>query len=174
MRKKWAHTMAVLVAGLMLVSAAAPVLAQSDEDGAVSSEPSSRAALTIEAPRRAEVGEMVTMEVSERGSGEAVKDAGVWALTREQAEDLQTAVEALKAENEGVVPADVDQESLIGIYGIFLGRTNGSGQLKHSFEESGWYLLVVVKAGYRPGHTPIGIVTPQNVVTTDSQQATTW
>jgi len=146
MRRKWTHIVAVLVAVLMLVSATAPVLAQSDEDGTVSSQPSSRAALIIEAPRRAEVGEAVTIDVSERSSGEAVKEAGIWALTREQAEELQTAVEALKAENEGVVPVDVDQESLIGIYGIFLGRTNGSGQLKHSFEESGWYLLVAVKA----------------------------
>ncbi len=163
MKQKWPHIIAVLVALLLLVSTTFPVLAQNEEEDSASPQPSARIALSIEAPRRAEVGEAVTMVVSERETGEAVKEAGVWALTREQAEALKAAVDAIRAENEGVMPADTDRESLIGIYGTFLGRTNGSGQLRHGFEEAGWYLLLAVKAGYRPGHAPIGIMEPQNI-----------
>jgi len=52
---------------------------------------------------------------------------------------------------------DVDLESIVSGYGIFLGMTNGAGKVMHSFEDTGGYLLVAVKANYIPGFARIFI-----------------
>jgi hypothetical protein len=41
--------------------------------------------------------------------------------------------------------------------GQFLGRTNGRGLLRHSFDDAGRYVLVAVKSGFVPGFTRITI-----------------
>jgi len=128
-------------------------------------------ALSIEAPRSAEVGEEVTMTVYQRGTEDPVKDAGIWALTREQAEELKAELDALR-EASGDTRSEVDWESVVSIRGVFLGTTNGSGQLKHAFDEEGGYLLVAVKQGYFPGFSFIGIRAPQSTIALDSQGAT--
>lgn len=113
-------------------------------------------ALAIKAPRRAEVGESVTISIHESNSGDAVKDAGVWAITRENAEALQTKLKELKASKQALT--DVDWDSLLkSLNSIFLGTTNGSGDLKYSFEKEGGYLLLAVKKGYIPGRGAIVI-----------------
>lgn len=125
-----------------------------------------RQALAIDAPRAALVGEDVTMTVFQRGTLEPVKDAGVWAITREDADAMREEMDSLRDEN-GALTAEMDYESMMNIYGIFLGTTNGSGQLKHAFDEAGWYLLVAVKGGYIPGFAPIGIRAPSTMDTSN-------
>jgi hypothetical protein len=51
-----------------------------------------------------------------------------------------------------------DYESLMNIYGEYLGRTDERGNLTHVFSEEGAYLLVTVKKGYFPGWSPIKIL----------------
>ena len=114
-------------------------------------------ALAIEAPKRARVGDEVTMTVTDRRTTEPVQGASVWALTRDKMDSLQADLKALK-EDTTVTAEDKDYESLMDIYGEFLGRTNGSGQINHVFEEKGHYLLVTVKPGYFPGWTTIHII----------------
>lgn len=117
-------------------------------------------ALAIDAPRMAEVGERVTITVFQRGTLEPVKDAGVWALTREQAEALKAETESIRGsgDHEAVQAA---LEEAVNIHGIFLDTTNGSGKVMHAFTEPGGYLLVARKPGYFPGFAPIGIRAPQ-------------
>jgi hypothetical protein len=114
-------------------------------------------ALAIEAPKRARVGDEVTMTVTDRRTTEPVQGAGVWALTRDKMDSLQADLKALK-EDTAVAAEDKDYESLMDIYGEFLGWSNGSGQVNHVFNEKGHYLLVTVKPGYFPGWTTIHII----------------
>ncbi len=114
-------------------------------------------ALSIEAPKRARVGDEVTMTVTDRRTTEPVEGAGVWALTRDKMESVQADMKALR-ENAAVTGEDTDYESLMNIYGEYLGRTNESGQVTHVFGEKGSYLLVTVKPGYFPGWTTIHII----------------
>ncbi len=113
-------------------------------------------ALGIEAPRRAPVGEDVTITVFQRRTEEAVEGAGIWALSREEAEVLKEEMKALR-EDTSVAAEEKDYESLVDIHGDFLGRTDEDGQLTHAFAEAGGYLLVAVKRGYVPGFSPIGV-----------------
>ncbi len=116
-------------------------------------------ALAIHAPQRAKIGEEVLMTVSQRGTDEAVEGAGVWAITRENAEVLREEMTLLR-ENKDVAAEDKDFESLANMYGIFLGRTDGSGQLSHAFAVGGGYMLLTIKPGYFPGATGIHIGDP--------------
>jgi hypothetical protein len=95
------------------------------------------------------------MTVTERGSGDAVKDAAIFALTREQAEALKQSLEGVRGQ------ADVDYEAMVSGHGIFLGMTNGAGKLSYTFDEEGGYLLIAVKATYRPGFSRILIIDPE-------------
>ncbi len=115
--------------------------------------------LVIHAPQRAKIGEEVLMTVSQRGTDEAVEGAGVWAITKDNAEVLREEMTLLR-ENKDVAAEDKDYESLAGIYGIFLGRTDGNGQLSYAFAEGGGYMLLTIKPGYFPGATGIHIGDP--------------
>jgi len=153
MRKKWITIITVLMASMLLTLTTIPVLAQSEVDQ--STDVTTRNALGIEAPRAAPAGEQVTITVFQRGTQEPVKDAGVWALTRDNAQDLKEELVSLR--EQGVKLVDVDLESIVSGYGIFLGMTNGAGKVMHSFEDTGGYLLVAVKANYIPGFARIFI-----------------
>ena len=111
-------------------------------------------ALSIQAPRSSPVGESVTMRVTQRGTEEPVKDAGVWALTPAEAEALKAKAANARA-TDNTTP---DIESIIGGFGVFLGRTHGNGELNYTFDNEGRYILVAVKNGYTPGYTGIAIV----------------
>ena len=58
-------------------------------------------------------------------------------------------------EDTSVAAEEQDYESLVDIYGDFLGRTDEDGELSHAFSSEGIYLLVGVKKGYFPGATGI-------------------
>lgn len=119
-------------------------------------------ALGIEAPRQVPVGEEFTLTVFQKQTQEPVESAGVWALTREEAEELKEAMTALR-EDTSLPPEEKDYEAVVSAHGAFLGRTDGDGQLTHAFTEPGGYLLVAVKKGYLPGFSPIAVgnVMPQ-------------
>ena len=114
-------------------------------------------ALGIKAPDTAQVGEEVTIGVFERGTGEPVENAGVWALSRENAEIMKAEVAVLQEETATV--DDIDYEEMVGIYGEFIDWTDENGEVKYTFDEAGCYVLVAVKRGYFPGFRSIHIGT---------------
>ncbi len=112
-------------------------------------------ALGIRGPRVVPAGEEFTLTVIQRQTQEPVGDAGVWALSRENAASLREAFAHLKEKRNqpGEAP---DYAALVeGIGGRFLGRTADDGTLVCTFEEAGHYLLITVKAGYIPGIAPL-------------------
>ena len=158
MKKRWYGIIASVMALLVLASTAVPALAQSEEEVTVDSEPTLTApkVLAIKAPRVAPVGKEVTMTVFQRLSQDPVEGAAIWALTRDDAEALKVEVTQMKEEG-SIAAGELDYESLVSVHGFRLGFTDEDGQLKHTFDEAGWYLLVAVKKGYIPGFKPICI-----------------
>lgn len=128
-------------------------------------------ALAIKAPQTSPVGESVTIGVSERGNGEAVKDAGVWALTPAQSEELKSQLTGINQGDNATGIADA--ESILNGRGIFLGRTNGNGELKYTFNTAGRYVLIAAKKGYIPGYTGIGIIAPRPALKPSSNTTAT-
>ena len=162
MKRKWSSIIAVLFALLVLASTAVPSLAQSEQEEGTGPNPVPRPALAVIAPRMAPVGEEVSMTVFQRSTQEPVKDAGVWALTRENAETLKAKIAELREEGNGSLQ-ELDWESLVSPLGIFLGTTNGNGRLEHTFAEGGRYLLIAIEQGYIPGRTGIAIRVPRSI-----------
>ncbi len=156
--KKWFGIMAAMLATGILALSSVSVLADNRQGDAEVSASVPRPRLAIQAPRTAPVDETVTITVSDRLNQEAVKDADVWALTRDEAIALREEVNALR--EQGTPREEIDFPSLVGAHGTLIGTTNGNGQLKHSFDEPGGYLLVAVKADYLPGFARIGIRAP--------------
>ncbi|MFC2003533.1 hypothetical protein ACFLV4_06305 [Chloroflexota bacterium] len=130
MKRKWSSTIAILFALMVLVSTAVPVLAQSEEQEVAEPHRVPRAGLAIIAPRRAPVGEEVSMTVFQRDTQDPVKDAAIWALTRENAESLKQKIAELREKGNSPIQ-DLDWESPVGALGIFLGTTKGNGQLRY-------------------------------------------
>jgi len=125
---------------------------------AVREKPEARPALDIHAPKNAIIGEPVTISVLLQASSEPVKDAAIWALTREQAEALKAKIADAREANQ---LQSIDWEAeLKSLSAIFLGTTNGSGNLKYTFNEAGANLLVALKPGFLPGRAGIVIVAP--------------
>ena len=114
----------------------------------------------------AEIGDIVPVHVSDRNTGEPVMGAGVWALTREQAEAFRQEFAATRQQTQNA--AEIDMESMIGIRGSFLGRTDERGYLETSFGVPGGYVLVSVKPGYIPGFGFIFIKQPKPEVEFES------
>ncbi|HEY42035.1 MAG TPA: hypothetical protein G4O18_09325 [Dehalococcoidia bacterium] len=115
-------------------------------------------ALVIDAPKTAPVGEIVTIGVSERLSGEAVEGAFVFALSRDNAVALNEEITRIREAGE-IAAVDIDYKALADCYGELIGITNGAGEVYHAFDEVGWYLLLAVKPDYLPGFAPIRIGT---------------
>ena len=119
-------------------------------------------ALALDAPRRAKVGEDVTITVFQRGTEDPIKDAGVWTFTREDAESLKTDIASIR-ESGDQDTIDAAIEEAVSVHGISLGTTNGAGKVKYTFEDAGGCLLVAFERGYFPGWRPIVIISPTTV-----------
>ena len=159
MKRKWNVLMAAMLALMVLLSSGSFALAQTDEEAQDNASSEYKPGLAIVAPRMYPVGEEVSMTVFDRLDQKQVKDAAIWALTRENAEALRAEVEELRAS--GAPMQEVDWDSLVSGYGFLLGATQGNGQLKYTFEQEGWYQLIAIKEGYFPDRIGIIIRTPQ-------------
>ncbi len=95
-QKKWSGIIAAVMVVLVLTSTAVPALAQSEEGRKVRPQSVRRAELAIVAPRMAPVGEEVSMSVFDRQTQHPVKDAAIWALTREGAETLKEKIAEMR------------------------------------------------------------------------------
>lgn len=155
--KRWHILLMVTMALLtLLVSTPITAYAQGEEPTADEARPALKGALAIVAPWSGFVGQELTMTVFLRENQEPFPGAGVWAITREEAEALKDELAQLKVESNQ--PADEqDYEKIVGAYGFFLGRTGENGKLAYTFGQAGQYILVAAKKGYLPGFTHIGI-----------------
>ena len=156
MKRKWSAIAMALLATVILMTTAVPALAQGEDELTADSGLWTRDGLAIIAPLGVPVGQPVTMTVLQRSDASRVQGAGVWALTRDEADALNERISALRESGE-MASLDIDWESLVEVYGIFLGRTDERGKLEHAFSEAGRYVLLAVKRGYVPGRTGIMI-----------------
>ncbi|MFC2058884.1 hypothetical protein ACFLTS_04490 [Chloroflexota bacterium] len=111
--------------------------------------------LDIMSPGWAPVGTEITMTVFEKHTLDTVEGAGIWALRQEVAEEIKAKLARIA--EEGTTAQDYDYKALLENCGIFLGRTDANGQLKHTFDEAGRYFLVTWKEGYAPGFVSLNI-----------------
>jgi hypothetical protein len=93
--------------------------------------------------RLAQVGEPVTITVVDRDSEAAVGEASVYALSRPT--------------GMGEVPLTDTSPALQGYSCEFLGKSNDSGEVVHTFEGKGRFLIVATKDGYGPGLALLGV-----------------
>jgi hypothetical protein len=131
--------------------------------------PAARPALVIETPRRAGPGEKFDVTVTEKRTGDAVKDAKVWALSPEKAEAVKAQMDTLK-QNTGANSLEAAVENTLAISGVFLGSTNGAGKLEPqpSLEDAGVYVLVTFKPGFWPAWRAILIASAPKVLVIDA------
>lgn len=120
--------------------------------------------LAVEAPRRVKVNEPTMIEVLEKGTGEGVEGADVWAvglpgLTRAaELRDPDHAEGLLENLRSG---AGGNVTGLLESRGMHLGQTKSEGQLVSPFSKVGRYLLVATKSLYVPGCQVISVVPAQ-------------
>jgi hypothetical protein len=123
-----------------------------------------REGLAITAPRKASPGEEVTITVHQRGTGNPVEQAGVWAVTRDNIQAIKERLQAVREANKGHL-WDADWEALLDEHATPLGHTDANGQITHTFNSAGGYLLITAKKGCIPGYAVIAIVKPTSVPT---------
>ncbi len=99
------------------------------------------------------------MTVSQKGTGNPVSEAGIWYVTRGDVPTIKERLEEVKEAHKGHL-WEVDWESILNEYATQLGRTDGNGQLSHTFETAGGYLLITAKTGYIPHYAGIAIIDP--------------
>ena len=128
---------------LAMTLSPAGVAADSDTEPAVDAVSALRSVLAIKAPDTAHVGQKVTMKVVARHTGRPIAGAGVWAIN----------VNDLKTESDD---AELYAEHA-SKRGHFIGKTNRRGEVTHRFRETGRYILVTAKEGFRPGFAKIAI-----------------
>jgi len=149
----------VLLALLVMAFAATPAFAQSELAPQRTTEDVTRPpvkALGIRVPRTTLVGHEITVTAFERGTQKTVSGAGVWAIPWDRSQTLQDEINTLQS-NEAFDTETYDCEALCGRYGKFLGKTAGHGELNHTFDQAGQYLLMAVKNHYYPGFARITV-----------------
>lgn len=114
-------------------------------------------ALGIKAPDRAEVGRPVTIGVFVRNSYQPVPRAAVYALRTGDISAALTTESTVKLEAAGSV-AEAENAEAVKSKGLLIGYTNENGQLVHSFDKAGLYILAAIKDEYLPGFARISIV----------------
>ncbi len=154
--KKWSVIIPVLMAAILLTSSPMSAMAQAEEDLTTDTDSPWRGALAIIAPWKAPVGQEISMRVFLRENQEPFAGAGVWALTRDEAEAAKAEIAALNNDT-SIATEEKDYESIADIHGTFIGRTGEDGRLYHAFDEAGVYVLMAARRGYHPGFTPIRI-----------------
>ncbi len=160
--KKWTVIAGAVLAAVTIAIIPMTVLAAPKDKAPEPEAAAFKGALAIEAPRKAAVDEKITIRVTERRTGDPVKDAGVWAVTREAALAIKDNLAAARESGDRAT-LEAAVESELALRAIKIGTTNGHGKIvNYAFEQAGGYLLVAWKPGegYFPGFRPILITRP--------------
>ncbi|MBI2850353.1 MAG: hypothetical protein HYX80_04845, partial [Chloroflexi bacterium] len=155
MKNKWQVIVGLVLSLAVMLTGAAPVLAQEDKPAETEGS-SARSALAIIAPWAVPVNKEFTARVFLRENQEPFPGAGVWAIDIDTAERLKDELGELK-EDSNRPDAERDYESILEKHAIFLGRTGDDGRVAHAFKQAGGYILVAAKNGYLPGITRIRV-----------------
>lgn len=131
MKMKLSIMVAAILAVMVAASSFGVALAQ---DEAEQPEPLLRV-LAVKVPNSAQAGEPVAIEVTERRAGTPVEGADVYALGW----PLRRAGNSTLA-NFGV-----------NVFWLSLGETDGNGEVTHSFDRAGRFLIVATTEGHVPG-----------------------
>jgi hypothetical protein len=113
-------------------------------------------ALAITAPKRALPNTPVDIMVHLRGSDAPVADAGVWAVTLENAQALKDKLTQAQTAN----PQASDFANILSANAKLIGKTGADGKLSYSFANEGRYALIAFKTDFRPALSGIVIATP--------------
>ena len=153
--KKWTVIAGTVMALALVVVTPVAVLAQPATTSADAAR--LKGILAVQAPRKATVGEPVTIRVIGRISRDPVEGVGVWAVTKDEAKAVQEKIAGLKQSNadNATIQAAVETESTpTGSHR----PTDANGKVTHAFQNAGGYLLVAWKPGFLPGYQPIVVV----------------
>ncbi len=172
--KKWQKIATVIIAlSLFLVT---PLIALAQEDNTTATvRPIFKGALALVAPRVTLVDKEISLTVFSRVNQEPVAGAGIWALTKENAESLKKDIQNSRQNGNNL--AEQDFEAMVNVSGSFLGRTNATGQLTHTFTNPENCILVAFLSGYFPGFSILsvrqvpqilGIAAPRQASTSES------
>ena len=107
--------------------------------------------LGIKAPDRADVDDPVTIKVFDRGAGVVVGGAAVYALKIDESADYPISLEAATSTDAVSTGGAEKYATMVTETGFFIGYTNDEGQVVATFDETGRYVLVATKEGYKPG-----------------------
>lgn len=151
-RKRWSVIIAAAMALVLLALSPMSALADDGQESGAKPGITLQGALAIVAPRVAMINQETRMTVFLRADQEPFEGAGVWAITREQAEVFKEQASALR-QDETVKAEEKDYEALADIHGTFLGQTGPNGKVYHEFTEAGNYLLIAFRNCYYPGST---------------------
>lgn len=142
---------AILLALMVVTITPLSIMAASDDSSTANSQGKNlKGTLAIVAPYVVSPGEEIQLTVFVRKDQSTVGGAAVWAVSRDNIEDLTDDLKSLR-QSSGASLTDEDYEDTLGVYAILLGHTHGDGTLSYTFDEPENYLLVAIKANYLPG-----------------------
>jgi len=147
--KKWQIILASLLALVVMVVTPVFAMAAADDSatGTDSYRPLNKGGLAIVAPHVVRVNQQMNMQVWARRTLEAVADAGVWAVNRD---DVAVVKEDLKNLKNSVPDPTEEEIAAVLDSGIFMGRTDETGKLSYTFTAIGNYVIITAKAHYWP------------------------
>jgi len=151
----------LILALVMILPHATTVMADTEQE--IKAQPAIRAALIIRAPNTADVGQPVTIKVFERFNQKSAEQASVYAAkvnlvpVPSPSSENGTATQMILAAPTYTTEAE-KYAALAKEMGVFIGYTNNAGEVVHTFNEAGLYILVATKDGYSPGFTKINIL----------------
>lgn len=119
--------------------------------------PSLVRALAIRAPKTSDVGQPVTIKVTERYTQKPTAEASVYAVKMEKISEI-----VIENDNTVDVARTEEYAALVKERGAYIGETGDDGIVTHKFDEAGRYVLIAVKDGYVPGFARISITLLQD------------
>lgn len=158
MKRLFLSVLSAVLALTMILPAAAPVMADSEKDD--QAQPAAKAVLMVTNSNVVDVGQSVTITVSERHDHSPVAGAAVYA---KKAKDIQPIIAAARKlfrvnkvnANDVADTAQYVAEMQQG--GILLGYTDDEGKVAYTFADSGTYVLIAIKDDYTPGFAKMNV-----------------
>jgi hypothetical protein len=154
--KKWLILASVLALIALVATPLSVMAAGQDTTTGTTTTQAPRVHLAIVQPWVVRVGQSMQLTVFERLNQTPISTANVWTITKDRADTVRQAVQALNAKGLANV-TEKDYEDILNANGTLLGLTDANGRLTHTFIEPADYFLVAAKDGYLPGYSRLVI-----------------